>query len=57
MLHGFTTDKDLKLCEKTIERLLNVMSEMSFMELIKFLAPYREKHAKAIDKELLIKLN
>lgn len=52
VLLGFSTEKDLKLCEKTIERLLNVISEMSFSEIIKTLAPYREKQANNIDREL-----
>lgn len=52
VLHGFSTEKDLKLCEKSIERLLNVMCEMSFSEIIKTLAPYREKQAKNMDREL-----
>ncbi len=51
-IHSFDTEKDLKLCEKAIERALNIMASMSFSELIALFEPYRKKIAKAYDKEV-----
>lgn len=51
-IHSFDTEKDLKLCENAIERVLNIMAGMSFSELMALFEPYRKKIAKAFDKEL-----
>lgn len=50
-IHGYDTEKDEKKAVKDIHRVISIMAEMSFTELIKLFEPYRIKSAKAIDKE------
>lgn len=51
VIHGYDTEKDEKKAKKDIERFLMVLSEMSLYEMVKFLAPYKARVAKAMQEE------
>lgn len=52
VIRGYDTEKDLKKARADIDRLLDIMSGMTFFEINKMLEPYRVRVAKAYDKEL-----
>lgn len=47
VIHGYDTLHDLKLAKKDVERMIRIIAEKSIYDIIKFLAPYRIKEARA----------
>lgn len=51
ILRGYDTDEDLKHAKADIERFLTVLSQDSVYNIMRFLAPYREKAGKSMQIE------
>lgn len=51
MLHGYDTERDMRKAKDDIERMLVCLSQESLYEVMRFLAPYREKAAKRAQAE------
>ena len=56
VMTGYSTEKDLKKARKDIDRLMVIMSDMTFFEINKMLEPYRARVAREFDKELRMQL-
>lgn len=44
--HGYDTEKDLKKATKDVDRVLGLLSELSVLDVIKTLEPYRQQFSK-----------
>lgn len=51
VLTGYDTERDLKRAKADIERMLMIVASESVYNIMKFLAPYREKSARCEQQE------
>lgn len=45
--HGYDTEKDLKKVTEDVDRVLRLLSELSVLDVIKTLEPYRQQFSKS----------
>ncbi len=46
VFHGYDTEKDVKKAVADVDRVLRLLSELSVLDIIKTLEPYRREFAK-----------